>query len=126
MAKGKKTGGRDFVPGQVTNPRGASAHSPAMKKLRSLTQQQLADILLEINGMTVKDLQVYAKANETDVNKVMIVSIINTVIKKGDAYMWNVMMDRIVGKVPTAVDLTSQGEPMVPKIVFEIHSGKKD
>lgn len=126
MAKGKKTGGRDFAPGNCANPLGGAAHNPAMQKLRSMTRAELADILLHVRKMTRAELKTYADDPARTIDEVEILSIIQQIIKKGDANAWNIMMNRIVGKVPEKMDLSSSDGSMTPKFMIEIKDGNQN
>lgn len=71
MAKGKKTGGRDFQPGQSGNPSGRPPEPEDIKKARSLTKNEYTRIAnkylwmdLESFGKELKrkDLSMFEKA----------------------------------------------------------------
>lgn len=127
MARGKKTGGRDFKPGQVANPLGAGAGDPVMKAIRRLTHAQLAEVgclIIEQNPEKLKDIM---KDPASTSIKVWFAAICLKGIQKGDAHAMDVLMNRIVGKVKEKVDLTSSDGSMTPTFIFETKtSGKKD
>lgn len=119
-----------FKKGQSGNPAGSSKKSVALKIMRSMSQDELADILLRLRQMTVADFELYASKDnkaKLTVQEAEVVAIINTIVKKGDGFMWNAIMDRIVGKPKASVDISSKDGSLAPaKVVVEIVNGSAD
>ena len=106
MAKGKKTGGKNFQAGKSGNPLGAAVHNPEVKAIRRLTQADVADIgslILEGNVEKLKEVQMDPT---TTVLRVWICSVAIKAINRGDAQALNALLDRIVGKAKDVLEFT--------------------
>jgi hypothetical protein len=113
MAKGRKTGGRDFKPGVVTNPRGGGAHNPSLKAVRRLSQMQIAELGTMILEGNIDSLKAVEKDPAASVLKVMIASVSIKAINKGDHSALAAILDRIVGKPKQVVEMSgAEGGPI--------------
>lgn len=99
MAKGRKTGGKDFTKGK-TKTGGAVAASPDIKAARQLTKQQFLDIMTEYLSMQRSTLERLAKDKTKPVLHVIIGNIALRAIDQGDEKALQFFMDRLVGPVP--------------------------
>jgi hypothetical protein len=98
MARGKKTGGRNIQKGQVLNPRGGLAHDPVLKAIRRLSRSEIAEIgtlLLEKNYQALKAI---IDDPTTSVLRLMVASVANRVIAKGDHAAFATLLEQIAGK----------------------------
>jgi hypothetical protein len=90
-----------FKPGASGNPGGRPKQSEAMKRIRALTQEQVeevGDLILMGNFEALKALKDDPSAS---VLKTAIAAVAMKIIKKGDAQALNVLLDRLVGKIPS-------------------------
>lgn len=122
MAKGFKTGGRDFVKGVVTNPKGRPKVSSQLKEIKQLNATRLAELLNEFINMDKEALIAKSKDPSTTVFELIICSILKNAYDKGDQQRINFILDRLVGKVKDQVEHTSDGF----KIILEDYLSKKD
>lgn len=139
MAKGKKTGGRDWVPGQVTNPLGGGAHNKDLNKIRHMTKHEVSEIGALILSQDLEALQ--AIVNESSaksggkpnpnyqprkhsVLKVWFASIAVKAIQKGDPLALNAILNRIVGKVPEEIKHTGLKPGAVGPVIILPHNGR--
>lgn len=116
MAKGMKTGGRNFPPGNNANPLGPAAHNPAKRAMKRLTTDDLQDIGSLILKGDLPSLQAVAKDPTATVLRVWLASIAVKAINKGDPAALNMILDRLVGKPKAHVELTgsvAQGPQVV-------------
>lgn len=113
MAKGKKTGGRDFKPGHSGNRRGAAAHNAEVKRIRRMTHEEVAEIgSLILDGNLEKLMEVKVD-RQASVLKIWMASVVVKSINKGDAHALDVLLNRITGKVKENIELTgSRGGPI--------------
>ena len=91
--------GRRFEKGNKANPLGAGAHNPAVKMIKKLSNDQIAElgaIILEGNPDKLKEIINNPKST---VLQVAICSVLVKAINKGDMAAINALLDRIVGKV---------------------------
>jgi hypothetical protein len=99
--------GRPFQKGVSGNPLGAGAHNPVKKKIKRLTVQELEKILNLILYADPAKLEEIAK-NNPSILKMWIASIAQHGIKKGDPSALFALLDRLVGKVPDKMRVTSE------------------
>lgn len=128
MAK-KETGytvGRNKPPvhgrikkGEVRNPLGARAHDPFKRRLKHLTTEELRDVAcLVING-NIEELKAIAKDPATSALKVWLCSVALKGIARGDVHSLDKLLERLIGKVPQAVNVGDpNGNPLPPA---EVH-----
>ena len=122
MAKGFKSGGRDFVKGVVTNPKGRPKVSSQLKEIKQLNATRLAELLNEFINMDKEALIAKSKNPSTTVFELIICSILKNAYDKGDQQRINFILDRLVGKVKDQVEHSGDGF----KIILEDYLSKKD
>lgn len=123
MARGKKTGGRDWKPGESGNPAGGQPLPAEIKALRTITQKQVAEIASVIlTGNLEKVKQVVADPNSTPM-QVWFCTCILKGIAKGDAFAMDKLLERVIGKVKEKIDLSSSDGSMAPKITIKVIGG---
>jgi hypothetical protein len=104
MAKGKKTGGRDFVPGVVTNPNGRPPLSPEAKAIRKLTADKLEEIGdLILDGNKVQLNAISSSLEESAIRVAYAKAALNA-MAKGDLSMLEMILNRVVGRVKERVE----------------------
>ena len=128
MAKGKKTGGRQFKKGQSGNPLGARAHNQEVKKVRRLTNEQVAEIGSIILENTPEQINALRK-KKTGIT-ILQSWIANTAYRasiRGDGYMLNTLLDRISGKIKETKEVKLEtSEPQVKIYLPDNGRGKKE
>ena len=101
--------GKRFKPGQSGNPLGAAAHNPELKKLRRLTQQDVADVgTLIVEGDITTLRKLAADKNENALKGVM-ASVWLRAYDKGDMNAMDAILNRIIGKVKEVKELQGPG-----------------
>lgn len=111
MAKGRKTGGRDFVPGKPGGP-GRPPLPPEVKEARRLTKTEFERIANRYLWTTEAGLEASAMDPETPAMERLIISILLTAIKAGDHAKAEWLAMRLLGKVQDKVEV-SQPKPFV-------------
>lgn len=126
MAIGKKTGGRNFVKGQVSNPKGAGAVSPQVRAIRKITLEhieEVADLILDGN---LEKLKALASHPDTSVLKVWIAKAAATGIQKGDLHSLDAILNRVLGKPKERHEVTGKdGEEIGFKVEIFDYTSKK-
>ncbi len=113
MAIGKKTGGRDFQPGEVANPSGRTPLPPALKESKRLNKTTLEEII----NKYLWDSEAAARAAEdakTPPVERWLVAIIAKGLATGDWSGFEWIAQRLVGKVKEQIEHT-QPVPFVVK-----------
>jgi hypothetical protein len=104
-----------FKPGQSGNPLGAGAHNQELKKLRKLTQQDVADVGTFIVEGDVTALRKLAADKKENALKAVMASVWLRAYDKGDMNAMNAILDRIVGKVKEVKELQGiNGSALIP------------
>lgn len=106
MAKGKKTGGRNFEPGNKANPKGGGAISPITRAIRKITKEHLEDIADLILDSNLEGLKALASDPNASVLKVWIAKAAAEGIRKGDIYSLESLLNRLLGKPKERVELS--------------------
>ena len=118
MAKGKKTGGRDIKPGQVIPGAGRPKLTEIERIARDSMRSDISELWLAINGMTVAELQVYAKSPERTVKELAFSRSVIKAATSGNLDETHRFYDRVLGKPKQSLDtnLVVHGEI----VVFEL------
>lgn len=99
MTKGRKTGGRDIVKGQVLNPSGRPKLPEYIKEARKMTQVKFADILYKHINSTKIELEKIMNDPKTPALDLIVVMVLAEAVKTGDEKKLNFILDRTIGKV---------------------------
>ena len=122
MAKGFKTGGRDFKKGHSAPGPGRPSVSKELKATRQLNSSELVRILNELVHADKETLIAKTKDPKTTVFELIICSILKNAYDKGDQQRINFILDRLVGKVKEQVEHSSDGF----KVILEDYLSKKN
>jgi hypothetical protein len=120
MAKGKKTGGRNFQVGNKANPHGRPAIAgDELREAKIAFRNRFESYIVELSSMSFEELNAVMKDPQTPALKLMIVSVILKGASLGDPGRMTFLLDRLVGSVPKAVELSgAQGQPLSPLMNF--------
>lgn len=100
MARGKKTGGKDFAKGKSGNPGGKSKADGELQAARNLSKEQLKEILNLIATHPREELQQIVDKHDTP----FLIEWTLVLALRADLAVWNAFMDRLVGKVKDEVE----------------------
>src|SRR5436190_23027195 len=100
MAKGKKTGGRDFEPGQSGNPDGRASLPEDLKRARSINRIEFERILNEYLNFRIEELESKLSDPSTRAIELIIAKVILENIKRGDPARMTFLFERLVGRPP--------------------------
>lgn len=127
MAKGKKTGGRDWKPGESGNPDGLKPMSTEARIFKRMTQAQVAELGTEILSGNVDALRKVVKNPTSTPLQVWFATSVLKGIAKGDVFALDKFLERVVGKVKDKIDLSSSDGSMKPTFVFKtVVNGNRD
>lgn len=120
MAKGKKTGGKDWQPGQSGNPKGMTPLTPDQREIRKISKTQIIDLYNKMLTIPAQELAEIAKDKTRQGIELLVARVVIDGITKGDKSAFNILVDRLVGKI------TDQVEHTFPKpCVIEYDDGEK-
>lgn len=108
MARGKKTGGRNFVPGVVTNPNGRPRIPQDLKLAREAHKHLVESKIYELKQHSKEELKELAKNASTDALTAALATIIVKAIEGGDTQRLNFLLDRTIGPVPKNVNVDAK------------------
>lgn len=106
MAKGKKTGGRNFPKGVSGNPDGRPVLPPIVKQFRRLTKEIVEDvgsIILEANESAL--FEIVHDPNSSALKKWIASAALNG-MQIGDMDSLDKLLNRIIGKASEKKDVT--------------------
>lgn len=109
MAIGKKTGGRNFEPGQTGNPSGSSAIARELGNARKLNQIEVTEMLNRFAQMPVSEIVAHSKNQLNDGLSVLVSTIFIKAINTGDHARLGFILDRLIGKVKEVHEHTFLG-----------------
>jgi len=112
---GKPPESAKWKPGQTGNPLGAKTHDPDLKAVKNLTKKELVEIGNLIIKNDVATLRALAETETISTLKRMIVSVALRVIQNGDMAAFDVLLNRLVGKVKD--EIHHQGDINAPQII---------
>ncbi len=107
MAKGRKTGGKNWESGKSGNPSGSSGLPQDVRHARQLTAVNLERLLNQHIYSTSKELASTIAAPEAVALDKLVASIILTGIDKADQARLEFILCRLVGKVQDKLEVTT-------------------
>lgn len=103
--KGRKTGGRDFKPGQSGNPNGRPKLPEEVKEAKRLTAAELELKLTEFLKKSREELYAIAKDPKSTGMDALVASIMTFGVSKGDHMRMEFLLNRLIGKVKEQVNV---------------------
>lgn len=96
-----------FKKGQSGNPKGAKLHNPAIKALKNLTIESFREIIELVVKSDLTSIKAIAEDPRTSGLQVGIAVAFLKAIKNGDYGVIERIAERIVGKIPDELKVTS-------------------
>jgi len=124
MAIGKKTGGRNFKPGETGNPNGRPPVPYEIRELRKHNRLEVEETFSKYLRMTAKELEEAAKSPYTSALDGMVIAVIMKAVQNGDQWRLNFLLDRVIGKVPDRV-ADADGQPLMATFIDLIRLAKE-
>jgi hypothetical protein len=117
MAKGFKTGGKNFKRGVVTNPNGRPKLPPELKAARALGRELVELRVFELKRKTEAELRKIMGDPETSIEDKLIISVMFKGVHQGDFNCLGFITDFIFGKRADnmKMDLSSSDGSMTSK-----------
>jgi hypothetical protein len=103
MAKRKKTGGKDFSPGESGNPAGLPK---GLVELRKFGAKQLAEKMNALMNCTQTELETISKDPDADMLSVALAKVMIKAADQGDVMRLNFIIERVAGPVTRKVELS--------------------
>jgi hypothetical protein len=113
VGKGNPPVEYQFKKGNKANPLGAKAHNPEIRKLKTLTEQELVEVGSLVVKGSIKELQALSKDPNCTALTAMMAAVAARAINRGDHAALDVLLNRIVGKVKDRVEQSITVEPVV-------------
>lgn len=104
MAKGGKTGGRDFQPGNKLG-KGRPPIPEDVREIRKISADTVKRLISRYVDMTAAELKVAAESDETPMLEKMIASVIAKALDAGDYTRIDFLLNRLIGKVTEKVEV---------------------
>lgn len=103
MAKGKKTGGRNFKKGQSGNPQGPTPLSSEARAFKNLTREGFESIANKYLSATRDEIRAALQDPSMKAIELAVISVINQAIK-GEGRMLDLLLTRLIGKVTQPIE----------------------
>lgn len=103
MDKPRKPG--TFKPGSSGNPSGRPKIPQEIKDAQKLTQTRFVILVNKYLNMNREELGLAAQDAKTTTLELIVLKVIQQAIARGDQIRLTFILDRLIGKVPTIVDL---------------------
>jgi hypothetical protein len=120
VARGKKTGGKDFYKGQPGGP-GRPPLPEDIKKARELNKDELTRVLNDFIYLSKGEIEEKILNSSTPMLELLVASILKKGIDFGDHMRLSFLLDRLVGKVKEVVEHEGEGF----RVIVEDYTGKK-
>ena len=104
MAKGKKSGGRDFPPGVSGNPAGGPGLPQDVRDARKLNTAEVTRILTDLIEMSPEAYLAFKPRTKLED---LVMSLMNKATEDGCPTRLNLLFDRIIGKVKDQLEVTT-------------------
>jgi hypothetical protein len=114
MAKGKKTGGRNFKKGQSGNPAGRPGLPRDLRKISKLTPAIVRAVIAKISMLNKKNILEIIESEETSMIEASIATIYLKAVDQGDYTRMNFLLERSIGKVKEEMDIN-----IAPQITYK-------
>lgn len=115
---GKKSGGRDFKPGQSGNPGGTSKVDRDLMVIRKLSKEKFKDLANILISGTREDLERMLASPGTTALTEMVIKVVLGIAERGDMTSLDRLLDRLIGKVKDEVDVN-----VVKPMIIERRNG---
>jgi hypothetical protein len=123
MTRGRKTGGRDFKKGMVSNPKGSIGMPKDVREARKLTQNEFVKIACNLIKSTRDELYTVLADPKTTALELMIGGIIMKAVTEQDQNRAEFLLNRIIGRVAIQADINVVDGDKSPTVNLNI--GKK-
>ena len=125
MAIGKKSGGRDFEPGQSGNPNGRPKLPGDIKEARKLNAIEFERIANKFLFLSREEIKAIVNDPDTTMIENLIASIYVRGVTEGSYQHLDFILNRLIGKVKDKVEVESK--PFIVRLLdgSEIHMGHK-
>lgn len=113
-----------FKPGQSGNPNGRPPAPATIRAMKSWNQVKFAELLNEYVELTQDQLAEKLKSGGCTMLEEMIMSIMLHAKKKGDHQKMEFLLNRLIGKVPNEIDVTTKGDKL-PSVMILPSNGRE-
>jgi hypothetical protein len=117
MAKGIKTGGRNFISGTSGNPSGRPKVPEDVRSALSLNQVSFVRIANELLAVKVSELDEIVADESQPVFKIVLASILQKAIESADHRRLEFFLDRLIGKPKQTVETEGESTNFHAKIM---------
>lgn len=105
MAKGKKTGGRNFAIGNRANPKGRPPVPEDIKAARKLSKTEVERILHEYVFLTRDELAARLAGTATPTIEAAVANLLRKTVALGDVARLDWVVSRLIGKVKDQIQV---------------------
>lgn len=111
VGRGKPPKHTQFKKGQIANPKGITI-SPEKRALKELTETELANAIKKVFTSTEEECLALLKDKTTTLGHKVILRAAVDSAHHGNYSKFNEILERVIGKVPNKIDMTTKGQPI--------------
>lgn len=123
MAKGKKSGGRDWEPGESGNPKGPAVLPPDIREARKLNKQEFERIVNKFLYLTPAEIKAIAEDPKTPAFELMIGAIVAKAVTQADTFRAEFLIARLVPKLPEKITVDGSLHSQLVGLIQELEHG---
>lgn len=107
LAKGKKSGGRDFEKGNKYG-KGQPPLPPEIREIKKFTRSQIIEKMADLLGKSRAEIEALVKEPKTPLLDLMLASAARKAITEGDPRHLSFFLDRLIGKVTQPISFENE------------------
>jgi len=123
MARGRKTGGKDFEKGHKGGP-GKPPTPPDIRASRALTREEFERVAYRLLFINQQEFQTIVKNAETPMFDLMMAAVIHKAVVEGDERRMDFLLSRLIGKVVQPIS-GPDGKPLPLVQIFLPSNGRE-
>ncbi len=125
MAKGRKTGGKNFPKGTSGNPKGRTPVPPEVKEARKYTSAELELSMTKLLTMPLEDLKEVSENPRSSTIDSILSKILLRARRDGSYSHVNFFIERMFGKVPDKMQMSGSLNAGLVGIIGQVQKTKK-
>ena len=126
MAKGRKTGGRNWKPGQSGNPKGRMPIPEDLRQIQKFSRTVIELILNKyMQTPTIELKRMLDNPDKIPAMELMVIQVLVKGIEKGDERRLGFLFDRVIGKPKEVIKHETDGSTSAASVIILPSNGRE-